>query len=810
MENTQDVVCGARLPEALTPLAEAPRWVGWCLENRGDGTPTKVPVCARAPYRYASTKQEHTWAKLQRARRAVAEGHVEGIGFVLTGYTEAVFLDLDKCRDPETGELESWARALVEACNSYTEVTPSGRGLRIIGLPGMDLLGAAQGVVKREGAGQVEIYFACRRYVTVTGRRLEGTPDVLADIGGVAFDLLAEAAQQREARQGEVAARRAGDAVREDLRGDAIDIEAAAQAMANPDLDWEQWSRLIGAFFNASDGSAEGLEAAGLWSAKSEKHNDEAVWERWQHFERGNRYERVGMQTLVALAREAVPGWRKPSSVREVAAAEEEFDAVPEEARAAGVGPRGGPPLDAPRAAWRVAQDGWFLLKQQSRVVLAQAAHDAQGRRFYRMMKRADVEALYEDQKAAVPHGQGVRMVNPVALWMEWEGRRVAEGLDLFLPGETPPEGWVNLWEGWGVEPEGGWRRCRLLLWHIRHVICGGSRSWFRYVMRWLAKGVQHPNQKIRTALVLRGPEGTGKGTLAKVMQLIYGQHAIHLTQHGQVAGRFNAHLLGKLFAFADEAFFAGDRASEGPLKALITEMTMVIEAKGVDAITVRNRLRLMMATNEDFAVRAGPNARRFALLDVLDRWGADREGRAAYFKALHEEIENGGAAAFLALLMRVDVAGWSEEEMPASAGLVEQKVMSLRGVQAWWMEVLTEGTQPWAEGWDADARGWHRALDKAETYAAYARWAAGQRSEYGALHIAAFWKALARVVTLDARRVVLVGGSRARVVTVPPLADARAQMAAWLRSDPAMLWPEEDDQGAGEDRDGLGRAVTR
>ncbi|WKV16988.1 DNA primase [Microcystis phage MJing1] len=440
------------------------------------------------------------------------------------------------------------------------------------------------------------------------------------------------------------------------------------------------------------------------------------------------------------------------------------------------------------------------MLKQQNRVVLAQRAVDAMGRRMYRMMKRADVEALYEPYKVAVPQGRGGALpTNPVKLWLEWRGREVYEGLDLFVPGEEVRPGWLNLWEGWGVEARGDWRKCRRILHHIAWVICGGDRAWFRYVVRWLAVGVQQPHRKVRSALVMRGPEGIGKGTLAQLMMRIYGQHAVHLTQQGQVTGRFNSHLLAKLFAFIDEAFFAGDRSGEGTLKALITEEMMMVEAKGVDAFAVRNRTRVMMATNEDFAVRAGPNARRLALPPVTDRWGGDVAGKRAYFDALHAEIEGGGLEAFMALLLRVDVKGFNEEEMPASAALVEQKVMTLRGPAAWWLEVLSDGVMAWADGYDADRRNWVRLVDKGEMYAAYARWAGERRSEYGAVHPAAFWKLLRQFCPLDVARPRSVsGGGRPLVISLPTLRDARAAMAAHMRTEVGVLFDSDEPESEG------------
>ena len=103
---------------------------------------------------------------------AYRKGGFNGIGYVLTDDDGLVGADLDHCRDPETGTIEPWALRIVEHLDSYTEITPSGTGLRIFihgKLP--------SGGRKR---GNVEMYDS-GRYLTVTGWHLEGTPDDIKD-----------------------------------------------------------------------------------------------------------------------------------------------------------------------------------------------------------------------------------------------------------------------------------------------------------------------------------------------------------------------------------------------------------------------------------------------------------------------------------------------------------------------------------------------------------------------------------------------------------------------------------------------------
>lgn len=53
------------------------------------------------------------------------------VGFVFTRDDPFVGIDLDHCRDPETGKIKPWALEIVAKLNSYSEVSPSGTGLHI-------------------------------------------------------------------------------------------------------------------------------------------------------------------------------------------------------------------------------------------------------------------------------------------------------------------------------------------------------------------------------------------------------------------------------------------------------------------------------------------------------------------------------------------------------------------------------------------------------------------------------------------------------------------------------------------------------
>ncbi|WP_049969039.1 phage NrS-1 polymerase family protein [Haloferax prahovense] len=159
-------------------LREREQWVCWRSEMRDDKA-TKVPVNPTTGG-FGSATDSVTWADLDTAVAAVESDDADGIGFVFTDDDPFVGVDLDDCRDPETGTIDDDAQAIITQLDSYTEVSPSGTGFHI--------LVAGELPAGRNRRGSVECYDTAR-FFTVTGAHVAGTPtaithrqDALVDI----------------------------------------------------------------------------------------------------------------------------------------------------------------------------------------------------------------------------------------------------------------------------------------------------------------------------------------------------------------------------------------------------------------------------------------------------------------------------------------------------------------------------------------------------------------------------------------------------------------------------------------------------
>lgn len=188
-------------------MLDTPRWAPWrAVWNEKKRKYEKIPHRARQPGYGLSTKSTQGWAPFHVAMAVYLQnpGKFAGVGYLVTGEKVAgtaadVFapgdlagVDLDHCRDAATGEIAPWAAEVIAKLDSYTEVSPSGTGLRVMVRAGLN----ADTIDHQRG---IEIYGGTQaRFVTITGQRVDGSRrDVRPAPAGVLEGLAAKYQRQR-------------------------------------------------------------------------------------------------------------------------------------------------------------------------------------------------------------------------------------------------------------------------------------------------------------------------------------------------------------------------------------------------------------------------------------------------------------------------------------------------------------------------------------------------------------------------------------------------------------------------------------
>lgn len=150
------------LPEDLRTSAS---FCLWKYENDKDGRLTKVPYNPHRPTAHANVSDPGTFAPFNDAVKQAQAPNVAGVGVRVAG--DLVGVDIDHCVN-EAGELDARARHIVDALDSYTEISPSGHGVRIFLHAEYVAYHKETYYVKRDG---LEIYLPgyTNRFLTVTG-----------------------------------------------------------------------------------------------------------------------------------------------------------------------------------------------------------------------------------------------------------------------------------------------------------------------------------------------------------------------------------------------------------------------------------------------------------------------------------------------------------------------------------------------------------------------------------------------------------------------------------------------------------------
>ncbi|BAS29383.1 hypothetical protein LIP_3572 [Limnochorda pilosa] len=156
-------------------LQERPQWVLWRYGLIESGKWTKVPYQLSGSK--AKSDSPSTWTTFDRVLEGYESGEWDGIGFVVTDGDPYVGIDIDHCLEQSPGGeliLSPLAQDIVERLNSYTEITPSGEGLRVY------VRGKLPEGRNKDSSLGLEAY-ETKRFFVVTGHRLDLAPAEIVD-----------------------------------------------------------------------------------------------------------------------------------------------------------------------------------------------------------------------------------------------------------------------------------------------------------------------------------------------------------------------------------------------------------------------------------------------------------------------------------------------------------------------------------------------------------------------------------------------------------------------------------------------------
>jgi hypothetical protein len=659
-----------------------------------------VPLFAtreqQEPEQWLHTDQLEEGRPYQTARDMVLRGDADGVGWVVTGETEWVWLDLDKCRDPASGKLEPWAEisiAELDLLGAYVEISPSGTGMHALGrATGLDaplqsrvhiprlLAGVGEDELAVWGGSRachrkaaIEIFYACTRFVCVTGWGAAGGGD-----GRLAEHALGLHATGQALRP----AWASGSTKRGQSKGDWLapieDVISALAVIPNDDsVSWDDWVVVGMAVYNATNRSEEGLLAWCAWSAKCEKHDEDNCAQQWlEKFERSPP-DNIGFGWLAKKAKEIDKTWRRPSRLPEV-----EFDVEEDDPVDAQPGVAAAPFAGLlERIAYVPGMIRWFdgedrrIMKELDLMDLAGRlgikGHSEQGKKsIAARLRGARDPAMKRLAGLACMPGKGA-VVEGVGV----DGRRGLLG---------------NLWIRGGIAPCAG-----DVTRHLEHAawLIPNADDLAR-VFDFQAFILQHPGVKINHAIVLLGGQLNGKDTFLQPFVDAIGEHNINPISGLELGGTFNNEMTKQMLRI-NEMPSSDKRDNYEKMKPLLAAPpnTLRINDKNTPVYWIPNIINVIITTNLINAIALADDDRRFDVVQTQLATEGTKEEVGAFYTAHHRWLRDGGSAAVAAWLLARDVSAFNPHQAPPrTAAKIEMTRASSPLEVRWVLGLLEEG----------------------------------------------------------------------------------------------------------------------
>ncbi|MGV8823982.1 VapE domain-containing protein [Methylibium petroleiphilum] len=295
-------------------MRELKQWLLWRFEpdEKRPEKPRKVPYYVSGRRRrggQGSVEDRERLVSLNVAVSQLKAGRYDGVGFAFLPGDGLIGVDIDGAIDPESGEISARCQSIIDSCASYTEFSPSGRGVHIIGA------GTIEKTFKDNRVG-VEV-FTGGQFFTCTGRAWPGSATTVNPISPETLDRLkrlVDASKQRAASEKRKASGSSSAPAPLPIDQTTTWLEQALSVLDSGAVSYDEW---IG--IGMALRSALGEGAFSMWDYWSSKGGDrycgqDKALAHWKSFP-GTDHD--GAMVVFKMARKG-SRWRPPREWHEL------------------------------------------------------------------------------------------------------------------------------------------------------------------------------------------------------------------------------------------------------------------------------------------------------------------------------------------------------------------------------------------------------------------------------------------------------------------------------------------------------------
>lgn len=277
-----------------------------------------------------------------------------------------------------------------------------------------------------------------------------------------------------------------------------------------------------------------------------------------------------------------------------------------------------------------------------------------------------------------------------------------------FDPACDNPNITCNFWSGWPIIDDTAQPQINPKNGHISHYnnVTGSCQAILEllrnmcpddtvneWLLNWFALPLQRPGTKMQTAVIMHGPQGTGKTSITQAIGKIYGSYAATIGQEA-LEDKFNPDWTeAKLFISAEEIQSSSEKfQNKNRLKTMITQETVRVNPKNLPAHSERNLMNFVFLSNDRTPLILEADDRRYCVI-----WVHHKPDKP-FFERLYTEINNGGLVALHDHLLRRQLgnfAPWTDPPMTqAKRDLMGQGTNSEERFLSDWQTLSIEDPQ--------------------------------------------------------------------------------------------------------------------
>ena len=233
----------------------------------------------------------------------------------------------------------------------------------------------------------------------------------------------------------------------------------------------------------------------------------------------------------------------------------------------------------------------------------------------------------------------------------------------VFDPTRTCSPDCVNLFAGLPLDPIKG--DCADLLALLVHLLSesadtdAGILEVLNFVLNWLAYPLKHPGAKMATALVVHGPQGSGKSLFFEAYSQIFGEYAKTIGQ-AQLESRYNDWASRALLLVCEEIVASNELTHyKNALKSYVTAETVQVETKFQPVRTEKNHANFVFLSNDNRPLALERDDRRHLVVYCPPKLEKD------FYTRVHESLDKGAVEAFYKFLLSRDTGDFHTHSLP-------------------------------------------------------------------------------------------------------------------------------------------------